>query len=211
MNGSIKGIIIRATDYREKDKIIDIFTPEGIVPVSVKGVRAPTAKLKNLSGVLTYGDFSFQEGKGRKVLSGGEVVDNFFPCWTDPKKYAAAMLCIELTEKLFRREEDLREEFVVLLKSIGEIAYGGSPLSTALWFFVKIAEKIGCDYSAVYRADPNAFQVLSLTADGSETGVVGTNETELFSALKLLLLCYKNEFGIVLRSLGEAEKLFYRL
>ena len=47
MDGKTKGIIIRATDYRESDRILDVFTPEGIVAVVAKGVRSPSAKLKN--------------------------------------------------------------------------------------------------------------------------------------------------------------------
>ena len=44
MDETIKGIIIRSTDYGEKDRILDLFTPRGIVTMTAKSVRAPGAK-----------------------------------------------------------------------------------------------------------------------------------------------------------------------
>ena len=211
MDGRIKGIIIRATDYRESDRILDVFTSDGIVAIMAKGVRAPSAKLKNLSNIFTYGEFVFQAGRGRKVLSGGEIIENFFPCWTDPKKYASAMICLEIAEKLFKNVEETEEDFIALLKGLKEIAYGESPLASALWFAVACARRTGCDYGVVYEFDPDAYGLLSATADGTETGVVGAKELDLFSAIKALGVCFKNDFAIQLTFLREAERLFYKL
>ena len=211
MEGKIKGIIVRATDYRESDRILDVFTPEGMMAIVAKGVRSPSAKLKNLSNVLTYGDFTYHVGRGRRVLSGGEVTENFFPCWTDPKRYASAMLCLELVEKLLSYDGEKKAELIILLKSLKEIAYGENPLSSALWLYVSLARRTGCDYSSVIDFDPDGFQLLSAIADGTETGVVGARETDLFSALKALCVCYKNDFDIKITSLREAERLFYKL
>lgn len=211
MDGKTKGIIIRTTDYRESDRILDVFTPEGIVAVVAKGVRSPSAKLKNLSNIFTYGEYIFQDGRGRKVLMGGEIVENFFPCWTDPKKYASAMICLEIVEKLFGRAEETQEDFVALLKCLKEIAYGEAPLATALWFCVVCARRTGCDYGVVSEFDPDVYQLLCATADGTETGVVGAREIDLFSAIKALGVCFKNDFNIQLTYLREAEKLFYKL
>ena len=210
MNGTVKGIIIRTTDYREKDKLVDIFTTDGIVTLTAKGVRNVTAKLKSISVILTYGDFSYEEGRGRRVLSGGDVKENFFPCWTDPEKYASAMICLELVEKLFKNEEETQTELVLCLKALGEIAYGNCPLAAVTWFSVKCAERVGCDYSVVANFAPDEYMLLSASADGTETGVVGARDTDFLSAIRALFICFKNEFGFGMTSFREAEKLFYR-
>ncbi len=209
MEETIKGIVIRATDYGEKDRIIDVFSPFGIVTFSAKGVRGNSAKLKSLTALLTYGEFTSRQGRGKKVLSGGEVVESFFPCWTDPKRYACAMICLETVEKLFKREEETKEEFVDLLKSLSEITYGENPLATCDWFVVRCARKIGCEYDGIADFDPDTYQLVSAIADGTEKGVVGATETDLFSALRALTLCFSGEFGVRLRSLKEAERIFF--
>ena len=210
MDETVKGIIIRSTDYGENDKIIDVFTPGGMVVLSAKGVRAPSAKLKGLSSLLTYGEFSFRVGRGKKVLSGGEITENFFPCWTDPKRYASAMICLETTEKLFKNEEDVIPDFIRLLKALSEITYGDNPLASCVWFVVKCAERVGCDYEVVSQFDPDTYQLLTAVADGTEKGVVGAETTDLISALRAITLCLHNEFGVRIGALREAERIFFR-
>lgn len=210
MDETVKGIIIRSTDYGEKDKIIDVFTPGGMVVLSAKGVRAPSAKLKGLSSLLTYGEFSFRAGRGKKVLSGGEITENFFPCWTDPKRYASAMICLETVEKLFKNEEDVKPDFIRLLKTLSEITYGNNPLASCVWFVVKCAERVGCDHEVVSQFDPDTYQLLTAVADGTEKGVVGAETTDLISALRAITLCLHNEFGVRIGALRDAERIFFR-
>lgn len=209
MEETIKGIVIRATDYGEKDKIVDVFSPVGVVTFSAKGVRGASAKLKSLTALLTYGEFTLRQGRGKKVLSGGEVAESFFPCWTDPKRYSCAMICLETVEKLFKREEETKDEFVMLLKALGEITYGENALATCDWFVVKCAERVGCEYESIAEFDPDTYQLVSAIADGTEKGVVGAAERDLFSALRAITLCLNGEFGVRLRSLREAERIFF--
>ncbi len=209
MEETIKGIVIRSTDYGEKDKIVDVFSPTGMVTFSAKGVRGASAKLKSLTALLTYGEFTLRQGRGKKVLSGGEVVENFFPCWTDPKRYSCAMICLETVEKLFKREEETKDEFVMLLKALGEITYGENALAACDWFVVRCAERTGCEYQSIAEFDPDTYQLISAIADGTEKGVVGATEGDLFSALRSIALCLNGEFGVRLRSLREAERIFF--
>ena len=211
MNESVKGVIIRVTDYKDKDKILDIFTPNGFIVATAKGVRNPSAKLKSAVSVLTYGEFVFQSGRGKKVLSGVEPIDTFFVCWTEPKKYATAMVCCELLEKVYKKEEETTEEFLIFLKAIGEIAYGENCVATLLWFFTKCAERSGCDYRAVAEYDPDTYLLIETAAAGTETGVVGVEERDLFPALRVMAFIFKSELGFELYSLREAERLFHKM
>ncbi len=201
--------MIRATDYREKDKIINVFTPRGIVPFVVKGVRTPGAKLKNLSSIMVCADFNYQCGRSGNILSGGEIIESFYPCWVDAKKYASVMICLETIEKFFTREEDTHDEFICFIKTMAEIAYGDEPIKRVLYFCLKCAERIGCDYSYFEENDPSAYHVMSSVYNEVETD--SFNEKELFSALKSFFLFCKNEFGFSVHSVREAEKLFFAL
>ncbi len=209
MEKEIKGVIIRTTDYREKDRLLTVFTPCGAITVTAKGVRSATAKLRSSTSLLTYGDFSVQDGRS-KVLSGVEVCESFFPCWNDPKKYAVAMFCLELTEKCFSREDDTKSEFVTLLKVLTEISYGTTDVAyVALWYAYFCAERMGVEYDNVTKIDPDAATLLStVAADGRMQGVVGASENDFFNAIRLLSACFYDFYGIKIFTLLPMEKLY---
>ncbi len=210
MEKTIKGILLRATDYREKDRILTIFTPRGMITATAKGVRTPSSKLKTVTSVLTYGEFTLASGRGNFVLTGAESFDCFFDIWTNPRKYASAMICMELTEKVFAKEEDTTEEFIALFRAVNEICYGENDLYPAVWYAVMCAEKGGVDFACVGDTCPDAYALLSAVgADGSCSGVVGARDTDLFEALRILSVRFFEEFGFTLRSIREAERIFY--
>ena len=60
----LKGICLRATDYKEKDKLLTIATLEkGIITVKAAGARSPKAKLKSGCMPLVWGNFRLRKPK----------------------------------------------------------------------------------------------------------------------------------------------------
>ncbi len=140
----IVGIVIRNVDYGEKDKLVTVATQRGLFLVRAKGVRSNTSKLKSAIGLLSFGEFSLAEGKGGYTLSGAEISESFYECWTDGEKYSAAMACIEIYEKCSRVGETLN--LAQLLRALKNINYGEFyPIAEALVYGVKCAVDIGID------------------------------------------------------------------
>ena len=53
------GIILKTVDYKDKDKLLTIFTVHGVITITAKGVRTITSKLKSSCTVMTLANFSY--------------------------------------------------------------------------------------------------------------------------------------------------------
>lgn len=193
------GIIIRTTDYKDKDKILTIFTGGGIITATAKGVRSASSKLKSYTTVMTLCDFSFVESNGRLVLSGAEYIDNFYDAWGDFDKNSAITFCFELSEKCFVKEDNTVEEFLMLLKSLKEIVYGESiPICSALKYGIYCAERVGVDYSGINDFDSDTYAILKAfcAVNSDEVGSLQFSENAIKKALSLLHVVLKNYLGV---------------
>lgn len=198
---NFKGIILRSTDYKEKDKLLSVATQFGINTILAKGVRSPTAKLKAFVGVLTFGDFTVQSGKMGKILTSVDCEENFFNCWTDTDKYAAALLCVEVYEKSFRIEEESNATFVLLLKALKEINYSQTlPCAIALWLILKIAVIMGIDFRQLENINKNIVCILEAMEklDSNEIYSLEISQKEILDALKLFYFLFESDLGIKL-------------
>ena len=198
-----QGIVIRTTDYREKDKIMVIFTPTGIVTVTARGVRSAESKLKPCAQIPAFGEFTYG-GRKNNVLTGGEITDNFFSAWTDVKKIAALMTCFELTEKCFSKDDETAGEFVFLLRTVNEIVYGqSSPLGSAMNYAVYCAERMGVEYFEISEYDGKSYEIISAygKSEPEEAGTLPFTEESVKRALSMLHNVFSNYLNIKIQTL----------
>ena len=86
----VKAIVIGSKDYKEKDKLVDLFTLEcGIVTTLFKSVKNPNAKLKSAKEIFTFGDFIYIDGVFKTVTS-ADVISNFFDITKNINAYYVA-------------------------------------------------------------------------------------------------------------------------
>ena len=204
-----QGIIIRTADYREKDRLLVLFTPCGIETVTARGVRSADSKLKSGAVVMTFGEFTFGGRGNKRVLTGADVTDNFFSAWTDIKKISAAMTCFELTEKCFGKDDETAEEFVFLLKIIKELVYGQSePVCQALRYAVFCARKVGVDYSEIAGYDEKAYELIETfgKVDAEDVGTLPFTVESVSHALTLVANVFANYLGVRLSTLRATLK-----
>lgn len=70
-----KGIILKTSEYKEKDRMIQVLTRErGIVNICVKGVSGKTSKLSFASLPFSYCDFTVTDSHGFYYLKEGSVI-----------------------------------------------------------------------------------------------------------------------------------------
>ena len=79
MTTKVKAIVLKAIDYKEKDKLLTLFTLEqGKLICSMRGVKAPNAKLKFAKETFCFGEFIIENTKGNNIVTQVEIIDNFF-------------------------------------------------------------------------------------------------------------------------------------
>lgn len=101
MEFKVNGLVLKAVEYQEKDKLVTLSTLEkGKLLVSAKGVRGDKAKLKLAASPLCFGEYILTESRGKLIITGCTVISVFYDCWKNPDKYLSAMILIETLDKL---------------------------------------------------------------------------------------------------------------
>lgn len=192
----VKALIIRNSDYGEKDKILTLATPFGIITAIAKGVRSPKSKLRGFVGILNFGEFGLSEGRNGYILNAASVTENFQNCWTDTDRYAAAMLCLEIYEKSFENGERL--PFTKLLRALGEINYNDFyPPAEALKYGVQSAAEIGLDVTeGVFPEDICEIFTILLSEAAAEELLRDASVYDIKRYLKHLALGYRSELSM---------------
>ena len=75
----VTGIVLNSIQYKEKDKLIHIFTVElGNITASLKGVVSAKAKLKFAGQPFCFAKFDLTKSHDFFVVKNVELIDNFF-------------------------------------------------------------------------------------------------------------------------------------
>ena len=99
MNKATKGLVLRAVDYKESDKILTVLTKDyGKITISARGARKPKSKYTATSQLLAYSEFHFEERSGRYYLREGRAIELFAGLQQDITKLALGAYMVELLE-----------------------------------------------------------------------------------------------------------------
>lgn len=145
MEEVISGIVLGGVNYRENDKILNVFTLEkGIVSARIKGVKKAGAKLKFASEPFCFAEFVFLKSGDKRTVIGASLTDSFYPLREDIKRYYSAAAAAEFV-KAFSKEGILSPDlFVALAEVLKTLAYSEENSYSALArFFVKSLVSVG--------------------------------------------------------------------
>lgn len=124
MEKKCKAIIIGTKDFKEKDKIITLFSVEfGLINLLVKSVKNSNAKLKYATELFSFGEFIYNENNGYNILISCEIIDSFFELVHNPDKYFEACAIIFLVKSLTKYGQQDVGIFLELTKSIKTLCY----------------------------------------------------------------------------------------
>lgn len=101
-----EGIVLQATNYREYDKILTIFTPHnGLLKLFVKATKKTKLNLHPYSVPLAKGEFLYSEGKALCKLHEGSLLNshhelrNSLECLETAAKMISALLKSQIGDK----------------------------------------------------------------------------------------------------------------
>lgn len=91
MNIRVEGVVLRAVDYRESDRILTVLTREkGRITVKAAGCRRKSSRLSSACQVFCYSEMSLFERDGRYSLDDAFVKAQFYGLCSDIEKMTLA-------------------------------------------------------------------------------------------------------------------------
>ena len=111
-----QGIVIRSIDYKEKDKLLTIYTLEyGKITAVLKGVKNANAKLKFAYQPFCFAEFTVED-KG--VISQADLKESFFDLTLNYDRYLTGCKMLELINSVTVEEIVNPQIFLTLIKSL---------------------------------------------------------------------------------------------
>lgn len=144
---TVKAICLNALDWKEADKLLILLTAEnGKIVSRIRAVKNPKSKLKAGAAPNCYAEYTLHEQGGTSIVTGVEVIEQFFGTWTDPVKNLAAAVVTEALERVTAEGVAADSEFAIGLRALFGINYGeGIPYVYLLRFLTELLSETGID------------------------------------------------------------------
>ena len=144
-NDVINGIVLRTTDYRESDRILNILSKEkGLITVTARGCRKPGSKLAAFSSQFSYGEMEVNERVGKLQLSSATVLESFYSIRESYEQLLAATHIVNAAEHVASRDMANDELYLLVYHALSVIAYGDNdPKDIELCFIAKLLKLCG--------------------------------------------------------------------
>lgn len=137
MDEKVTAILIRATDLRDYDKSVCLFSAEkGLINAVMRGVRRPTAKLKFACQPFAFCEYELAVKGEKYTVTGASVVGDLFPLTQSPEKFFAGALTTEAVE-CASVASDAPTLFLVALKTLKAIMVTNGNLHLILAKFLQ--------------------------------------------------------------------------
>jgi len=161
MDGLIyNAVVLRAADYGEADKTLDLYTLEaGRISAVIKGVKKPKAKLKPAAQPFCFGEYTLSKRDEYYTVTGCTLQDNFYDLAFCVDKFFAGCCMLEAALLCTEKEIADKDIFVFLLRILKELCYSDAPAETVLTkFFMEFLRlsgyRLSFDACAVCREQP---------------------------------------------------------
>jgi len=124
MDKIVKGIVLKASEYKDADKMLTLLTlEEGKISVKARGVKKSTSKLKPYCQSFCFADFELAESHGMYILTGVNHIDSFFDLTTDYEKFSYGYAVLEILDKVCVESQTYVPLFIDSLKCLKALSY----------------------------------------------------------------------------------------
>lgn len=112
-----KGIVLKATDYADSDKIVTILSYDlGLIRARVRGVKKKGAKLAFAVQPFAFIEFMFVKKGDFYTVVNATSIEQFFELSTDFDSYILMLACLEVCEKAVKENDPQIELFLLLIE-----------------------------------------------------------------------------------------------
>ena len=144
MDVTTKAIALKATDYKESDKLILLYSLEyGKISVHAKGIKKGSAKLKFAADQFCFGQYELAKTDDRFTLKTCDQLESFYSLREDVLTYYAACTVAECLMNYTEEGQSEPQVFVETLKALQALTNGVEPLLVALRYILAFLEMQG--------------------------------------------------------------------
>lgn len=120
----VKGIVINSIDYKEKDRLITIFSLElGKITATLKGVKNANAKLKFAAQKFCFAEFVLVKTADYFTVASAELIESFYELTSDYTKYLVAEIMLEMVSIIMQPQQINEQLFIHTAKMLGNLCY----------------------------------------------------------------------------------------
>lgn len=126
-----QGLVLKLIDYKDADKLASIFTFDyGIITAKFVGVKKEKAKLKAVAQPFTFAEFNFATRAGNKVVSGANLVDNFYKLLVDFNKTICGYVVLDIIKSIVPENKPEKDLFYLAISTLKNIEENNEYVST---------------------------------------------------------------------------------
>lgn len=120
----IKAIVLSSTDYREKDKIVNLFSLElGQVSCILKNCRTTNYKLPFAYSPFSFAEFELIKKEEMFFIKNSTLIENFYSICENYEKYIVGNNILEVLLKCNKPFENNQLLFINTLKILNNLAF----------------------------------------------------------------------------------------
>lgn len=200
-------IVLKATDYRENDKLVRLLSLEnGVITAVFKGVKKAAAKLKFAAQPFAFGEFRLiQSNNGFFTAIGCVPLGDYYPITQSPDKFVCGALMLEAADHA-ALGNDNPSVFTLLISALKTLTYTDiSENLLCAQYLLKLLDSLG--YSQEYLANTtdkktNIAGVLGIlkTLPMGELESFNVSDSLSYKAVKMQCGRFSNKLDIDLKS-----------
>lgn len=139
MIGKAEGIVLRATDYGESNKILTVYTRNsGKISLMARGAKKAKSRFTAVSQLFSHGFFLYHGSTGVATLQQGDLIRSFRNIREDLVKTAYAVYLVEFLDKITGDGEASTYLFETLLSALDWIEQDKDAEMVARLFEMKL-------------------------------------------------------------------------
>lgn len=127
---TVEGLVLRAQNYGENDKLVTILTRDGKQTVLAKGARSIKSKIKTITEPFVFSDFELnQKGGSIAWIKGGSSIEIFYSLREDVEKLFLATYICDIANELSGERVDSADMLRLTLNTLYAMVNDMRPLS----------------------------------------------------------------------------------
>lgn len=141
----ITGVVLTSIDYKEKDKLVEIFSAElGKITAVLKGCKGANAKLKFAFQPFCLAEFVVVKKGQYYSITNCYLIDSFFDLTKDYQAYSCGISMLEIVRLVVNQEEQEPKLLLLLINSLKAMTYDGyNHLIVLTKFILEVLKMIG--------------------------------------------------------------------
>jgi DNA repair protein RecO (recombination protein O) len=152
---TIRGLVLRVTDYKDKDALVTLLTEDlGRLTVKARGLRRKNSPLVAPCQLLAYGEFTLFEYRGSYTINEANAVALFHPLRKDLQKLALATYFAQVSELISQEDTPNAELLALVLNCLHALSVLPVPEEQ-----IKAVFEMRCASLAGYEPDLSACHV----------------------------------------------------